>query len=247
MENASKALIMAASVLIAIVIIGAFMLMMSNLTDYQEKSYQSTADAQTTEFNNQYVTYVRDDVRGSDMISLMNKVVDYNSRKTVEGYTEMQVTITISSDIRKNLTYDGTNRLGTSNTYTEDTIDKIVGQPTSVTNSISGGKIRDIEDKYQQKYANQLSSEIANIETILKDKTLNTTKKQNEAFDEEQWLPKTAESYGGVSKIYQDALVYYEYVQFKRTEFKCITNKTQYDTKTGRIIKMEFECTGIGV
>ena len=194
MENASKALIMAASVLIAIVIIGAFMLMMSNLTDYQEKSYQSTADAQTTEFNNQYVTYVRDDVRGSDMISLMNKVVDYNSRKTVEGYTEMQVTITISSDIRKNLTYDGTNRLVTSNTYTEDTIDKIVGQPTSVTNSISGGKIRDIEDKYQQKYANQLSSEIANIETILKDKTLNTTKKQNEAFDEEQWFPKTAES-----------------------------------------------------
>ena len=247
MENASKALIMAASVLIALVIIGAFMLMMSNLTDYQDKSYQSTADAQTTEFNNQYVTYARDNVRGSDMISLMNKVVDYNSRKTVEGYTEMQVTITISSDIRKNLTYDGTNRLVTSNTYTEDTIDKIVGQPTSVTNSISGGKIRDIEDKYQQKYANQLSSEIANIETILKDKTLNTTKKQNEAFDEEQWLPKTAESYGGVSKIYQDALVYYEYVQFKRTEFKCITNKTQYDTKTGRIIKMEFECTGIGV
>ena len=40
MENASKALIMAASVLIALVIIGAFMLMMSNLTDYQDQSYQ---------------------------------------------------------------------------------------------------------------------------------------------------------------------------------------------------------------
>ena len=36
MENASRALIMAASVLIAIVIISAFILMMSNLTSYQE-------------------------------------------------------------------------------------------------------------------------------------------------------------------------------------------------------------------
>ncbi len=247
MENASKALLMAASVLIALVIIGAFMLMMSNLTDYQDKSYQSTADAQTTEFNNQYITYAKDDVRGSDMISLMNKVVDYNDRKTAEGYTQMQINITISSDIRKNLTYDGQNRLVTANTYTEDTIDDIVGQPTSITNSISGGKIRDIENKYQQKYANQLSSEISNIETILKDKTLDTTSKKNQAFDEEKWLPKNAETYGGVNQIYQDALVYYEYVQFKRTNFKCITNGTKYDTKTGRIIKMEFECTGIGV
>lgn len=247
MENASKALLMAASVLIALVIIGAFMLMMSNLTDYQDKSYQSTADAQTTEFNNQYITYAKDDVRGSDMISLMNKVVDYNNRKTAEGYTEMQINITISSDIRKNLTYDGKNRLVTANTYTEDTIDDIVGQPTSITNSISGGKIRDIENKYQQKYANQLSSEISNIETILKDKTLDTTSKKNQAFDQEKWLPKNAETYGGVNQIYQDALVYYEYVQFKRTNFKCITNGTKYDTNTGRIIKMEFECTGIGV
>ena len=76
MENASKALLMAAGVLIALVIVGAFMLMMSSLTDYQEKSYQSKADAQTTEFNNQYTGYIRDDIRGSDMFSLMNKVLD---------------------------------------------------------------------------------------------------------------------------------------------------------------------------
>ena len=183
------------------------------------------------------------------MISLMNKVVDYNSRKIPEGYTKMQVKITISKDIRTNLAYDRQNRLIIEPTgvYTEENISDIVGQPTSITNSISGGKIRDIENKYQQKYANQLSSEISNIETILKDKTLDTTSKKNQAFDQEKWLPKNAETYGGVNQIYQDALVYYEYVQFKRTNFKCITNGTKYDTNTGRIIKMEFECTGIGV
>ena len=81
MENASKALLMAAGVLISLVIIGAFMLMMSNLTDYQEKSYQSKADAQTVDFNNQYVTYDRENVRGSDMVSLMNNNGDRNGNK----------------------------------------------------------------------------------------------------------------------------------------------------------------------
>ena len=80
MENASKALIMAASVLIAIVIISAFLLMMSNLTSYQESSYQSNLSAQIAEFNNQYTTYDRSNIRGSDMISLMNRIVDYNKR-----------------------------------------------------------------------------------------------------------------------------------------------------------------------
>ena len=97
MENASKALIIAASVLISIVIISAFILMMSNLTDYQMKSNKEAADQQTIEFNNQYDTYNRKDIRGSDMISLMSRVVDYNTRKTAEGYTEMGIEVTIDS------------------------------------------------------------------------------------------------------------------------------------------------------
>ena len=243
MENASKALIMAAGVLIALIIIGAFMLMMSGLTDYQQSSYQATADAQTTEFNNQYTTYARNNVRGSEMISLMNRVVDYNSRKTAQGYTEMDVIITIPQNIRQNLAYDGTNRLIIQSTYNKDNIDDIVGTPTSVSGDISGGKVRDIEDKYEQKYANQLSAQISTIAGIMND--YNSTSARNDAFDGEHLLPKAASSYGGVSSIYDDALVYYEYVQFKRTYFNC-TN-TEYDTDSGRIIKMEFQCTRIGV
>ena len=71
MENATKALLIAAGVLIALVIVGAFMLMMSNLTDYQEKSYQSKADAQTTEFNNQYDTYIVE--KGDSLYKIANE------------------------------------------------------------------------------------------------------------------------------------------------------------------------------
>ena len=119
MENASRALIMAASVLIGIVIISAFILMMSNLTSYQESSYSSTLSSQIAEFNNQFTTYARDNIRGSDMISLMNKVVDYNTRYTgTEGYTAMGITINMKGHNEK-LAFDHTNRLVTLDEYNQ--------------------------------------------------------------------------------------------------------------------------------
>lgn len=245
MENASKALIMAASVLISIVIISAFILMMSNLTDYQTKSNKVATDQQTTEFNNQYDTYNRKDVRGSDMISLMSRVADYNIRKTVEGYTEMGIEVTIDNSIRKQLTYDQTNRLILKNNYNQTNIKEIVGQPSTISSEITTGEISRIQNKYQSKYANQLVAQISNIESILNDTTLNSNTKKEEQFNNKRWLPKEASYYGGISEIYKDTLIYYEYVQFKRAYFDC--TDTAYDKNTGRIVNMKFECTGIGV
>ncbi len=243
MENASKALIMAASVLIVIVIVSAFVLMMSNLTSYQESSHQANLSAQIAEFNSQYTTYNRTNIRGSDMISLMNKIVDYNERYTgEEGYTPMQISINMNGK-NSELTFDGKNRIVTQSKYTEKNISDIVGQPSSVTGDITDGEIRRIEKKYQQKYCNQLASEISNIQYI---KDNYTGSKANEEFDKEEMLPYPAERYGGVQTIYQDALKYYEYIQFKRAYFDCI-EEPEYDENTGRILKLEFKCTGIGV
>ena len=46
MENASKALLMAAGVLIALIIIGALLLMFNNLSNYQETNTQNTRESQ---------------------------------------------------------------------------------------------------------------------------------------------------------------------------------------------------------
>ena len=257
MENASKALIMAASVLIAIVIISAFVLMMSNLTSYQQRNYDVTLTAQVAEFNNEFATYARDGIRGSDMISLMNKIVDYNARYTdTEGYTKMHVTIDMNG-INEKLLYDDDlgNRLITEQNYNEDTIVNIVGQPNLTTvigsndsSAISNNSaIRQLETKYEQKYCNQLAAEIFNIDSIANNSSYTSNKKVEE-FDKERILPKTATDYyttNSVNKIYEDALLYYEYIQFKRTYFDCSANP-EYDRNTGRIIKLEFKCTGVG-
>ncbi len=246
MENASKALIMAGGILITIIVIGAFILAMREVSDFQNTRHGAELEQQTLEFNNLYESYNHNRIRGNEIISLMNRIVDYNNRKTAEGYKKMQVEFTIPQSIRSRLTFDGTNRLLTkaSNTYTEDDIDDIVGLPTSITGDISGGAIRDLEDKYGQAYCNQLSSEISNISDI-NNLSGRTTAQKNTEFDNRYRFPKSASSYGGISQILEDAKLYYEYVQFKRTYFNC--TGTEYDDDTGRIIKMEFECTGIGV
>ena len=134
MENASKALIMAGSVLLALIVIGAFMLMLTNLTDYQEKTGTVIEQQQIVEFNNQFSTYDRTNLRGNDMLSLMNRIIDYNTRKTVEcvGFQKMKIIIKgIDKKILEAIRYDttGPNLLIKKNTYTQDNLSEIVAKP----------------------------------------------------------------------------------------------------------------------
>ena len=224
MENASKALIMAGSVLIALMIIGALILMFNSLTSYQETNTQNTREAQIVEFNNKYETYNRKDVRGNDLISLVNRIIDYNNRKTEEGYQQMNISITIDnpSEFAYN-TEQSAKLIKTS--YTQNNLTVLVGK-NNFSNTPKG-----MENKYGENYIRELSSNISNI--------MDENKGQSKA---EQILPKQLNDYGGFEQIKQDTLIYYEYSQFKRGHFECI--KTQYDKNTGRIINMEFKFTG---
>ena len=85
MENASKALVMAGSILIGLLVLGALILLFNNLSSYQNADIQNTRQAQVVEFNNEFTTYIREDVRGNELYSLLNRIIDYNKRKTLEG------------------------------------------------------------------------------------------------------------------------------------------------------------------
>lgn len=152
MENASKALIMAGSILIALMIIGALVLMVNNLSSYQKVGEQNVREAQVVEFNNQFETYLRKNVRGSDMISLMNRIVDYNSRKTdtsEEKFQKMSIEITgINVDPLK---YNQSDISLVKSSYTQDNIGNLL---TTVQN---------IEKKYQVKYISALSANINEV------------------------------------------------------------------------------------
>ena len=236
MENASKALIMAGSVLLALIVIGAFILMLTNLNDYQEKNDTTLQQQQIVEFNNQFSTYDRTGLRGTDMLSLMNRIIDYNSRKTTEdiGFQKMKITIKgLDSNILQSLRYEtsGNNLLIKKNTYTQDNLSEIVTKP------------QELERKYQKKYITQLVSNISKFMDIY-NSSLSINQKIQE-INEKKWLPKSVTTYGSLDSVKNDILIYYEYSQFKRTYFDS-TGETKYDRNTGRIIEMNFNCVGIG-
>ena len=87
MENASRALIMAAGILIALMILGALMLMFNNLSSYQDQNDMTKEQAQVVEFNNQYLAYEKDDLTLMEMKSLYNKIQSHNIKNPEEQIT----------------------------------------------------------------------------------------------------------------------------------------------------------------
>ena len=245
MENASKALIMAGSVLIALMIIGALILTFSNITAYQETNTRSTRSTQMAEFNSQYETYNRKDVRGSDLYSLLNKAIDYNRRESTAGtnwadrgqemaYEPMTITFTIS-DISE-LSADGTNRLFTSST------NEVTGKSNDFGNKVKD-EIDDLEAEYGQSSLTNLTT---NLTKIFIDDGADVDEKEEAVKNFNSASRKlTVNNFSEIdedSTIRSDVYKYYEYIQFKRAHFDC--EKVEYNNQTGRITKMEFKFNG---
>lgn len=248
MENASKALIIAGSVLIALIIIGALVLMFSNLTAYQRNNTQTTREAQIVEFNRDYETFDRDGVRGSELYSLLNKVIDYNRRKTTEGtawadqgkdinYEAMEIKFSLDK-VSNNLIADNSKGklLIKNNNYT------INKNNNSFENSIKN-EIDRLEGAYGQESLTNLTTNLTAI--FISDRSQETEKEKAVKSFNLASKKLDISSFDDIdedSTIREDVYKYYEYIQFKRAYFNCTNVK--YNSKTGRIISMEFEATG---
>lgn len=99
MENASKALIMAGGVLISLMVIGLLVLFYNNLSGMQKIKTDSETEQQAAEFNKQYDVYARD-IYGSEILSIANKIADYNLRESDnKGYTKIELKVKLNKDI----------------------------------------------------------------------------------------------------------------------------------------------------
>lgn len=267
MEDATKALIMAASILIALVIISAILLVFNNLSNYQKVNEEIKRDAKVIEFNNQFETYNRTDVRGSDIFSLINKVLDYNERQSYvggEGADLGYKPITLTIDLNKNINdiqvpnNDVTSRiLITDKNYVIDTstnkfnttknFGKIIDEISNIENSRSGKN----DAKLSQSELTELTIVITSV--FLSDNSTDSEKalalkKFNDITGRniKLWNINTI---GEGSQIRQDVYKYYEYIQFKRTYFDCTkdtegkTSGVEYDNN-GRITSMYFVGNG---
>ena len=251
MENASKALIMAAGVLLGLMILGALVLLFNNLSTYQQTNQQIELESQIVEFNNQFITYDRKDVRGNELYSLLNRVIDYNKRKTLVGnseasqvgYQPMSIKFSLKSPDVKNqkaLTMDGVVRFFQNNKN-----DYLIDKSNNTFEDYINNKIKELtkgssnsSDDLTENELNQLATGMTKI-FLESNATSNNKKVAENAF---KTITGKNISYEDIQNYKERVYAYYEYIQFKRAHFDCIG--TNYDSNTGRILYLEFQFNG---
>ena len=94
MENASKALIIAGGMLIAMLIVGLLVFGFSRIRESQQEQSNQESIQEVTDFNKRFEAYNKTTVRGYQMISLANLVYDTNYRYTEEdGYKPVTIIV----------------------------------------------------------------------------------------------------------------------------------------------------------
>lgn len=81
MENASKALLMAGGILIALIIIALLLRSFSTISEFKMSQLSQEEQEELIAFNEQYTKYLGQYVYGTEVITLQNK---YNDDKKVE-------------------------------------------------------------------------------------------------------------------------------------------------------------------
>lgn len=117
MENAAKALLIAGGMLIALMIIGALLLMFNQIGDYEKGQQSNEKTSQLAEFNLDFEKYMDDKgITGADIISLINKVINYNEKakkggvnNSVDYNIKMSITVSGLDDFNKKYAYDKEN------------------------------------------------------------------------------------------------------------------------------------------
>lgn len=295
MENASKALLIGAAILFAVMILSLLMISYQQISSFFSADHEATVIEQTTKFNSQFENYNQKSIRGTDMISLMNKVIDYNERLSyMQGTNYKRIEITI--DLINNSTIEqfeySTTESGFSNVSIFPTGAKITNVTTTgtppatveenrnldkqlilITDTINqlkdknqNGGIENLTDTKLQSLASNISNIFLNIpnfdgtspitetttvpnindlKTTTQENIVSSRKKRNELIKNLLNIDLTLNNFGVVNEmstlnaIKEIALKYYQITQFKRAYFEC-TN-AEYDTETGRMLKMNFK------
>lgn len=94
MENSAKAIIIAGGMFILIMVITLLVIFGRSLSSYMQDQHDKEMVKQITEFNNKFANYQGTELRGNELISVLNRVIDYNALEAGEyGYDPVLVEI----------------------------------------------------------------------------------------------------------------------------------------------------------
>ena len=217
MENASKALIMAGGVLISLMVIGLLVLFYNNLSGMKKIKTDSETEQQAAEFNKQYDVYARD-VYGSEILSIANKIADYNKREADnKGYTPIDLEVTFTKGLSER--YFVENKVYSAKDLYDITANKSAKNPICLEEYVKQLGNKTVYSKTNSSISRQ----------IKKIATMRTNDLQALGIEEADYKDNLAEY-----NQYKNLLT-----QMKETVFKYV--KFDYDENNGRIKKMIYK------
>lgn len=246
MENASKALLMAGGILIALLIISMLLLMITNIGDYQRTKDSGAKATQVAKFNRDFERYTDDDeIKGTDIISLINKIQDYNSIQVSNTSESSGTTNYVDYNIKMSITISGLTKFNEKYIYDEGNIalfqqdkyeigidedgkvmgNKIANELKAFLASVNAPGMKDNEMKYLASiYLNNKDDENKAKEKI-KERLM---KIDQESY--KNWNSNTVPTLDSIKK-------YSQYSEFKTSKFE--SQNPEY--KNGQIQKLFFE------
>ncbi len=224
MENASKALIMAGSVLLAMLIIGSLVFMFQTLSNLKNTEASAEDIEKLARYNRQIETFNRDGLYGSEILSLANLIEDYNIRQSdLKGYTAITLEVYTSG-----IAGADKNTIMQAQYTGKDGYLQLIQDFNKLQNDIDTSKAEVLYGQTVEKFAGMRTEEVVDA---LRNYGVRET--QIDAIIQNEIDPKTLNY--TIKKS--------EMTEFKNKKFR--TPEIEYDQYTGRIIKMVFRQIGL--
>lgn len=217
MENATKALEIAASVLIGVLLLGALIFGYNQIAEQKKIEQKNEKARQLSEYNINFESYSKDKVYGSELLSLANEIINYNTRKATDesGYQKIELEVTI-----KNAIMDGKVFKFDNKTYSANDIDDAYKDLSK--------KIREANVKYAGKSVAYWTNALpVTSEAIFRQKI-------------SEYGYNIPDSHELFNKIIVYKQLVNEQKEFGRKTFK-YKDLVEYDQGNGRVVKLTFE------
>lgn len=248
MENLTKALLIVGGMLIVIMVLTLVITVVNQISAYYKAQHYSTMVEQVTEFNSKFDNYSGQIIRGNELLSIINKVIDYNNcYADMEGYEE----IIFSANLKKrgeDLKYNGNSSIsfdGIPDRINNDNMKDISEATLKIIGDLNN------ELKYEwtvnETILQRLSAEVSNLEN------LNGRYESSERINahNEYRIYRIRKVFSLSDNIKDDEITkhmvaiqsaaydYYQIMKFKSALFKCIG--VSHNHENGRVNGISFE------
>lgn len=223
MENASKALLIAGSVLVSLLIIGLLVYGYRGISDWQQTRADSEDNTKVIEYMTEFQRYNRT-LYGSELLSLANLQEDYNADDDIQdGYKEIEITIVIRRSIAASSYFQ-------AGTYT---LEQIAEQKNSLESERNSYENIMYNGRSVVYYSQRTAREIANDFGI----EFSSTEMNSDIQYRLETDSKTKDLMQQIQEYQTLNSIYTEFRQGKR--FEC--THVEYDDANGRITTMNYE------